>query len=856
MVSPLDGLLVVDVTSGVAGQFAGRLLARYGAEVVLVEPPGGTPTRRMPPLQERADGGALSFLFWNLNEGKQSAVADLTGPADRAGFDDLCRRADVILHDRGVPLPADLPPSVVTCEVSDFPAAGPYAGWQGTEMLHQALAGVMFITGQPGREPLYGVGHRAYYATGVTACVTVLAALVERQHSGTGQRAAVTVFESTAAMAQNQATQYAYNQTWQRRAVLPGFLALLRCADSWVVLFGLRNWPAICQTFGLPELAADPRFAGQAARRENWATAIELLQGRASGLRAGEVVEQGQRIKVNIEEVSSLSGLADSAQWRARGMIVPAAAPDGTPGRALGPVFRIAGGTDLAGASAPALGTAALATAGRDATGRAPSSGSAAVTSAPSGSGTAGSGAAGPDSNRRPRFAAAPDPAGGGLAGGSPGGLSPGLSGPSVGDAGGPLAGLRVLDFTTAWAGPFATRSLAFLGAQVIKIEPPAKLDSWRGAIRGGVRERFPDLDPGEHPYNRSSLFNTQSHDKLSLALDVTRPGGREVVLRLAREADLVVANFSSGVLDRLGVGYADLSAANPRISVIEMPAFGAGGPAAKHVGMGLTMEAATGMTGLMGYGDGRPAVTGGTYLDPIGGLHGAAAALIALYQRNAAGRGSKIEVAQTEAAAHWIGEFFLERLNAGPEWAPHGNRVPYAAPHDAYQCAGDDEWVAVAVRDDSEWKRLAAVIGRDDLAGDPAYAGAPSRREHQDELRPAITSWTIGRSKAEAAALLQAAGVPAAPVSNGRDIAGDPGLRAAGFLVPLEHPEAGRHEYPGLAFRLDRTPGQIRSPAPCFGQHNRFVLSELLGLDDAAIAELYAAGAVADQPEPGAEVS
>jgi crotonobetainyl-CoA:carnitine CoA-transferase CaiB-like acyl-CoA transferase len=413
-----------------------------------------------------------------------------------------------------------------------------------------------------------------------------------------------------------------------------------------------------------------------------------------------------------------------------------------------------------------------------------------------------------------------------------------------------------VLDFTTAWAGPFTTRSLAFLGAQVIKIEPPAKLDSWRGAVRGGVRERFPDLDPGERPYNRSTLFNTQSHDKLSLALDVTRPGGRDVVLALARDADLAVANFSSGVLDRLGVGYADLSAVNPRISVIEMPAFGAGGPAAKHVGMGLTMEAATGMTGLMGYGDGRPAVTGGTYLDPIGGLHGAAAALIAVYQRNSAGRGSNIEVAQTEAAAHWIGEFFLERLNAGPQRAPHGNRVPGAAPHDAYPCAGEDEWVAVAVRDDGEWKRLAAVIGRDDLASDPAYASAARRAEHQDELRPAITGWTSARPKAEAAALLQAAGVPAAPVSNGRDIAGDPGLRAAGFLVPLEHPEAGRHEYPGLAFRLDRTPGGLRSPAPCFGQHNRYVLSELLGLDDAAIAELYAAGAVADQPESGAEVS
>jgi crotonobetainyl-CoA:carnitine CoA-transferase CaiB-like acyl-CoA transferase len=843
VVSPLDGLLVVDATSGVAGQFAGQLLARYGAEVILVEPPGGTPTRRMPPLQEQAGGQPLSFLFWNLSEGKQSAIADLAEPADRAGFDGLCRRADVILHDHGAELPAGLPPSVITCEVSDFPAGGPYAGWQGSELIHQAMAGVMFITGRPDREPLYGVGHRAYYATGVTACVTVLSALVERQRSGSGQQTAATVFEATAAMAQNQVTQYSYNQTYQRRLAQPGFLALLRCADSWVVLFGLRNWPAICQTFGLPELAGDPRFAGQAARRENWAAAIALLQEKASGLRAAEVVEQGQRIKVNMEEVSSLDGLAASPQWQARGMIVPGTGPDGQPGRVLGPVLRIADGTDLAGAPAPALGTTEL---------------------GPPGPGTAQPGppgpGAGPDPQDRPRqdAPATLNPAGGGPAGGSPGRSSPGLSGPPVGDAGGPLAGLRVLDFTTAWAGPFATRSLAYLGAQVIKIEPPGRLDSWRGAIRGGVPERFPDSEPGERPFNRSSLFNTQSHDKLSLALDVTKPGGRDIVLRLARDADLVVANFSSGVLDRIGVGYAELAAVNPRISVIEMPAFGAGGPAAKHVGMGLTMEAATGMTGLMGYGegDGRPAVTGGTYLDPIGGLHGAAAALIAVYQRQATGRGARIEVAQTEAAAHWIGEFFLERLHGRPAPSPHGNQVAYAAPHDAYGCAGEDEWVTVAVRDDSDWKRLCAVIGRDDLAADPRYASAAGRREHAGELRAPISAWTGGRPKGEAAAVLQAAGVPAGPVSNGRDIHGDPGLRAEGFMVTLDHPEAGRHEYPGLAYRLARTPGRIRAAAPCFGQHNRFVLGEVLGLDDPAIAELYAAGTVADQPVLGSEVS
>jgi crotonobetainyl-CoA:carnitine CoA-transferase CaiB-like acyl-CoA transferase len=828
---PLNGLVVVDATTGIAGQWAGRLLADWGADVTLVEPPGGTPTRRMPPLAahpeqgdpeqrdpEQCDPeqgnpatGAFSFLFWNLNAGKHAVTADPATPGGRSALAALAADADVVLHDRVLPdrpspLPASLPPSVVTCEIADFPADGPYAAWHGTEMIHQALAGVMFITGAPGREPLYGVGHRAYYATGVTAFVTVLAALLERQRSGAGQRTAATVLESAAAMGQNLVTQYSYNATWPRRVAQPGFLAMLRCADGWVVLYGLRSWPGACQAFGVPELAADARFASQAARRANWPAAVDLLRQRAAGLSAAPLVERAQRLKVNIEEVATLGGLAASAQWQARGMTVPAVAPDAAPARALGPVFRLQGGECRLGAPAPPPGPALPVPAALPAEAGAPA---------------------------EPGASAEPGPP-----------PEPGL--PAA--AGAPLAGIRVLDFTTAWAGPMATRSLAFLGAHVIKVEPPTRLDSWRGSPRGGVPERFPGREPGARPYNRSGLFNTQGHDKWSLALDLKKPGAREVILALAADTDLVVANFSPGVLDRLGVGYAALSAINPRISVIEMPAFGPGGPAAQHVGMGFTMEAATGMTGLMGYGDGPPVVTGGTYLDPIGGLHGAAAALLALYQRGATGRGSRAEVAQTEAAAHWIGEFFLQQLRTGQEPAPRGNQVAYAAPHDAYACAGEDEWVAVAVRDDGEWQRLCAVIGRADLA-------AVSRHDPGGH-RPAITAWTSRRAKAQAAAALQAAGIPAAPVGTGQDIAGDPALAAAGFLVSLDHPEAGRHTYPGLAFRLARTPGAVRRPAPCFGQHNRAILGGLLGLDDAAIAALYAAGAVADQPAESSEVS
>jgi crotonobetainyl-CoA:carnitine CoA-transferase CaiB-like acyl-CoA transferase len=418
-----------------------------------------------------------------------------------------------------------------------------------------------------------------------------------------------------------------------------------------------------------------------------------------------------------------------------------------------------------------------------------------------------------------------------------------------VTDVVGPLAGVTVIDFTVAWAGPMATRSLAFLGATVIKIESPVTMDSWRGSVTGAAADRFPDLDPGERPYNRHCNFNTQNHDKLSLALNLKRPGAKEVVYALAKQADVVIANFSPGVLDRLELGYDRLSAINPRIIMVEMPAFGEGGPMRHHVGMGMTMEAACGMTSLMGYGDGRPVPTGTAYLDPIGGLNGAAAVLTALIDRAHTGKGQHLEVAQTEAAMHWIGDELISFAEGGEPWTPRGNRVRDAAPHDAYPCAGDDEWVAIAVFSDDQWRALCAAMDREKLVDDPRFTTFEARGQHQDELAEVIGAWTSSYDKSAIAQRLQKAGVPAAAVHNGADIFGDPGLREIGFVTRLDHPEAGTHDYPGLAYGLQRTPGAVRTASPLFGQHNDTVLRDFLGLTAEQVERLRASGAVADRP-------
>jgi crotonobetainyl-CoA:carnitine CoA-transferase CaiB-like acyl-CoA transferase len=420
----------------------------------------------------------------------------------------------------------------------------------------------------------------------------------------------------------------------------------------------------------------------------------------------------------------------------------------------------------------------------------------------------------------------------------------------------GPLDGVRVLEFTTAWAGPFAGRCLAYLGADVIKIEAPGHPDSWRGAARGGAPFYYPDLDPGDDPQNRDVLFNSQNLDKRSLALDLKAPGSADVMRDLIRSADVILANFTPGVLDRLGVGYAAASAVNPRVIVAEMPAFGPGGPLSGHQGMGKTMEPAAGMTGLMGYGDGTPVLTGPAIMDPTGGLNAVAAVVSALELRERTGRGCRAEVAQVEAAAHWIGEHVLEQVDTGRTWRPGGNDVAYAAPHDAFPCRGADQWIAIAVTDDRQWRVLCGQMGRADLAADPRYATAAARIHHRTGLDEAVRAWTRPQDKRDLAGLLQRAGVPAAPVLDGAGIAADPAMWTAGMVAELDHPRVGRRAYSTLGFRLSRTPGGHRRAAPLFGEHNDAVLRDLLGYDPGRIARLRRTGAVADRPTADTETN
>lgn len=403
----------------------------------------------------------------------------------------------------------------------------------------------------------------------------------------------------------------------------------------------------------------------------------------------------------------------------------------------------------------------------------------------------------------------------------------------------GPLAGLRVLDITTAWAGPMTGRILAFLGAEVIKVESATRLDGWRGHGNVPSPKRTAGDVAAPRAYNRSALFNSQNHNKLSLTLDTKRPKGLAALQKLAALCDVVICNFTAGTLKRMGLGYDFLRTLRPDIIVLEMPGFGNFGPLSQATANGATMEMAAGMCAMIGYPGGAPTTTGQVYPDPMGGYNGAAAVLTALMHRQTTGEGQYIEVPQVEASMQFVGEELLYAIAAGCDPQPQGNRVRWAAPHDAYAAGGDDQWVAIAVGSDDEWRRFCGIIGQPALAADARYAAFSERWANQDELRGPIEAWTRLRSKFETADALQSAGIRAAAVMDSEDLHHSPYLAARHAFVRMTHPEAGTHDYQTLPFRLSVTPGSQHRASPCLGADTQAILSGLLGLSADEIAEL-----------------
>ena len=420
------------------------------------------------------------------------------------------------------------------------------------------------------------------------------------------------------------------------------------------------------------------------------------------------------------------------------------------------------------------------------------------------------------------------------------------------------LEGIRILDLSRVWAGPLAARMLADIGAEVILIESPAShtysqesLEQLKGTsqMSGAYSFMYPDGDPGDEPWNRVGTYNEFNRNKLGITLNLSVPEGQDVFKRLVKISDVVLENYTPRVMANFGLEYSVLREINRSLIMISMPGYGNTGSYRDYPAYGTTLEQHAGFSSLIGYPDSGPYRTQSTYTDPLASVNAASAVVLALYHRRRTGRGQYIELAQIESSICCLGEPLLDFAMNQRAPERRGNRHPSMAPHSAYRCLGDDAWLSIAIADDEEWRAFIDVIGRPPWAEDPRFQRQISRWHHQDELDKLVGEWASQQEHHHAMHLLQRAGVAAAAVLNAKELVEDPHLAARGYFGEVTHPKAGTHLYAGTGVKLSDTPPSPRLPAPCIGQHSRYVLAEILGMSDEEASPLFDAGVISEGP-------
>jgi benzylsuccinate CoA-transferase BbsF subunit len=398
-----------------------------------------------------------------------------------------------------------------------------------------------------------------------------------------------------------------------------------------------------------------------------------------------------------------------------------------------------------------------------------------------------------------------------------------------------PMSGIRVLDFSWGGAGPFATKALADYGAEVIKVETSTHYDFPRTMAPYAGKEKG---------INRSAYFSNRNSSKLGVTLNLKSKDAVGIVKKLVPSCDLVVNNFRAGVLERVGLGYQDVAELRPDIIYVSMPLQGTGGPQANYSGVGHTLNVLAGIYGMTAYEDGTVAGPGTNFPDhSVNPGHALVAIMAALIHRKRTNRGQYIEISQLESTLNLLGPsmlaYSLNRINPAPE----GNTNPTAAPYGVFPCA-DDEWIAISVSDDRQWRGLAAVAAGEAWAADTKFDDSVRRLTAATELARHVASWTASRNAFELMHALQEKGVPAGVVQNARHLVDlDPQLAYRGHFVTLDHPEMGPTVYNNAPYRMSRTPGRPQRAAPLLGQHNQLVFNGMLGIGMDQLKELEAAG-------------
>lgn len=806
----LSSYRVLDLTDE-RGHLAGFMLAQMGAEVIAIEPPGGSSARRLEPFADDVESDDTSLHHWAYNRGKKSVVLDLESDDGQAQLRSLAAGADILIEnfapgyltDRGLGHEAlsQLNPALVHVAITPFGSTGPKADWAATDITLQASAGNMALTGDPDRAPLRAGGTlpQAFHNAASEAAGAALIALYERQNrSGLGQFVDVSVQTSMNQATQSMSLAEPLGATTPLRSGAGASLGGLKiqlmwpCKDGYASVSFLFGAGFARFTENLMAWVFEEGFIDEATRDKNWLEYPFLLMDGSEPIEEyervkqelgvffltktkAELLEQALTRKLLITPVTTTEEVCTSEQLVERGYWQEITHGDGRTVSYPGDFARFTTTPLVTPGAPPAIGEhtdEVLAEAPR-------------VPAVPIGEPT-------PATDR-------------------------------------PLEGVKILDFMWAMAGPAASRVLADYGAEIVRVESENKIDAVRtlAPFPGDV------ADP-----ECSGIYNNMNAGKMGLALDMAKPEAIDVIWDLIDWADVVMESFSPRAMEKWGIGYEDIRKRRPDIIMTSSCLMGQTGPLRLLAGFGTMAAAISGFFYPVGWTDRDPTGAYSAYTDYTSPRWLVAALMGALEHRRATGEGQYVDLSQAESALHLMSPALLEYTVNGRVWERAGNRDLLHAPHGVYQTAGDDNWIAIACTNDDDWRALSAEMDADALG----VLSLTDRHARHDELDEAITAFTLGHDGVALMERLQELGIAAHIVQNSPELAADPQLAHRGHFAEVPHGKNETMVVDASRFHLSRTPAQHLYAGPTFGEHSFDILTEVLGYDGDRIAELAVA--------------
>jgi crotonobetainyl-CoA:carnitine CoA-transferase CaiB-like acyl-CoA transferase len=800
--SALRGIRVVELAGRVAGEYCGKLLSDFGAEVIKVEPAGGSPTRAMAPLVEGRDGGKASGLFAYLNTNKKSVALDPAQARDRALLHELVASADAVIDDQGEAWleglglgakgRADSFPGVVFCSITPFGGDAP-EGWDAAKSLNVFhMSGWGYHTPSapdPAKPPLKGPGRFSVdYEAAMDAAMCVLSSVYRRGRTGEGEFIEVSEREVLLARADTVVgrllagddepghSRGAYDQRGPQQT--------FATADGYVYLYIVneKHWRGLRELMGQPAWMNDfeDRWLEFGVTEERVATFRAHFAEWVRPFKKDPISEEAQKLGVPLVPVNDASDLHRSPQFQHRGYFQPLTHPE------LGEKLYPTVGYKLS--ATPAKLTDAAPGLNQD--------------------------AAALENLARPA---------------APAVRKESMVAPAA-RRGGPLAGVRVLELTKVWAGPYAGKILAFLGAEVIKVESMSNLDEMRAY--GGV-----DI-------NRAPYFLSLNPEVLSVQVNMKSEAGIRYIKEMVAKSDIVLNNLRPGAMERSGLGYEDLKKIRSDIISVSIKMFGNDGPLGYQTGYAPCFAALSGMNYLVGYENGPPLAANMRYGDSCAGNAAAFAAIAALMHRERTGEGQFADVSAVEALSSLVGDSLFEYNLTGRVPGPDGNRHSEMAPHGCYPCESD-EWLSLAVASEAEWRTLCAVLGDAALADDPRFATLAARQANLAALDERLSKLTRPHVAAALAERLREDGIGAFKSLNALDLVSDDELWRRGIFKLVSDAAQGSRPIVGAPWRFSRAPFALSRGAPVLGEHNRYVYCDVLGLSPEAFEKLVAEGVV-----------